>query len=410
MYYAPGNAVAAGLSIEPDGTDGNAGKCEYLCGDANSDGGVNVGDGVYIINFVFKSGPAPDPLEAGDVNGDGNCNVGDAVYLIAYVFNGGPAPEGCPYLIRIVNLQPGSSTVNGTANVFDTALTRVVLWAKTDRWYVQPSVSEPYTIIQGNGVWFNSTYPWDRMVALLVDSGYVPGSIRDYHPAMDPGVISWDEYPEKSVRYINWSDYCWRVKTGDLVGPGPNYFSDDTVNVRIDQEYRLHLKIDYSDGRWYCAEIVLDRPMGYGKYLFKLESRVDSLDYNAIFAGFIYEMINQEFDIEFSQRLAIPFNAQYVAQPWDTPGNIERFQMSNSSLTSHSFEWLPDRIICNSWNGHADAPTPATQIHTWTYTGPDIPSPTDERMIFNLYLFGGDPPVQGVGDEVIVTSFEFTDY
>jgi len=67
----------------------------YICGDANGDGEANVGDAVFLINYTFKGGPAPDPIEAGDANGDGQCNVGDAVYLISYVFKGGPAPV-CP--------------------------------------------------------------------------------------------------------------------------------------------------------------------------------------------------------------------------------------------------------------------------------------------------------------------------
>jgi hypothetical protein len=67
----------------------------YFCGDANSDGQPNVGDAVFLINYVFKGGPAPDLLEAGDANCDGQVNIGDAVYLIAYVFNGGPMPC-CP--------------------------------------------------------------------------------------------------------------------------------------------------------------------------------------------------------------------------------------------------------------------------------------------------------------------------
>jgi hypothetical protein len=67
----------------------------YVCGNANGDGDVNVGDAVFLINYVFKGGPAPDPLEAGDANCDGQVNVGDAVYLISYVFKGGPEPC-CP--------------------------------------------------------------------------------------------------------------------------------------------------------------------------------------------------------------------------------------------------------------------------------------------------------------------------
>jgi hypothetical protein len=67
----------------------------YACGDANADGNANVGDAVFLISYVFKGGPAPDPLESGDANCDGESNVGDAVYLINYVFKGGPEPC-CP--------------------------------------------------------------------------------------------------------------------------------------------------------------------------------------------------------------------------------------------------------------------------------------------------------------------------
>lgn len=86
-------------SYNPDQSDidgnGTGDPCEYICGDANGDGQPNVGDAVFLINYVFKEGDAPDPLKAGDANCDGQTNVGDAVYLIAYVFKGGPAPC-CP--------------------------------------------------------------------------------------------------------------------------------------------------------------------------------------------------------------------------------------------------------------------------------------------------------------------------
>ncbi len=66
----------------------------HKSGDANSDGDVNVGDAVYIIQYIFKSGQSPEPIEAGDANCDGSVNVGDAVYLIRFCFNDG-SPPGC---------------------------------------------------------------------------------------------------------------------------------------------------------------------------------------------------------------------------------------------------------------------------------------------------------------------------
>jgi hypothetical protein len=50
---------------------------------------------VYIINYLFKGGPAPVPVvQAGDANCDGQVSVADVVYLINYLFKGGPVP-GC---------------------------------------------------------------------------------------------------------------------------------------------------------------------------------------------------------------------------------------------------------------------------------------------------------------------------
>jgi len=64
----------------------------FTCGDANGDKKINVGDAVFIISYIFRNGPAPNPLEAADANCDNKINVGDAVYLISYIFRGGPAP------------------------------------------------------------------------------------------------------------------------------------------------------------------------------------------------------------------------------------------------------------------------------------------------------------------------------
>jgi hypothetical protein len=74
---------------------GEADVSGYLLGDANSDGIIDPADVVYLINYLFKDGSAPDPLGAGDANCDSIVDPADVVYLINYLFKEGSAPS-CP--------------------------------------------------------------------------------------------------------------------------------------------------------------------------------------------------------------------------------------------------------------------------------------------------------------------------
>jgi hypothetical protein len=63
-------------------------------GDFNGDAVIDVGDVVSAVNYLYRSGPAPEPLESGDANCDDELNIGDVVFLINYLFRGG-LPPGC---------------------------------------------------------------------------------------------------------------------------------------------------------------------------------------------------------------------------------------------------------------------------------------------------------------------------
>jgi non-lysosomal glucosylceramidase len=67
----------------------------YLCGDSDCDGTVSVSDVVYLINYLFRDGTPPGPLEAGDANCEGIVDSADVIYLIRYLFQHGP-PPCCP--------------------------------------------------------------------------------------------------------------------------------------------------------------------------------------------------------------------------------------------------------------------------------------------------------------------------
>ena len=80
------------------GSRPDIGAMEYdpaILGDTDGDGTVDVADIVYLVSYVFKSGPAPKGTDSGDVNCDRATDVEDIIDLVNYVFKSGPKPE-CP--------------------------------------------------------------------------------------------------------------------------------------------------------------------------------------------------------------------------------------------------------------------------------------------------------------------------
>jgi len=70
--------------------------CPVLMGDVNVSGEVNSSDLIYYVNYIFKSGPEPQPRrESGDVNCTGGLTGGDIIYLVNYMFKGGAPPCAC---------------------------------------------------------------------------------------------------------------------------------------------------------------------------------------------------------------------------------------------------------------------------------------------------------------------------
>lgn len=63
------------------------------CGDADNSGTWTISDAVFLIKYIFTSGPAPVHLSYGDADGSESITISDAVYLINFIFNQGPEPQ-----------------------------------------------------------------------------------------------------------------------------------------------------------------------------------------------------------------------------------------------------------------------------------------------------------------------------
>lgn len=69
---------------------------EYVCG--NIDGSdppeIDVGDLLYLVEYMFNSGPPPEEELTADMNCDGEVDISDLLMMVEWMFNFGP--EICP--------------------------------------------------------------------------------------------------------------------------------------------------------------------------------------------------------------------------------------------------------------------------------------------------------------------------
>ncbi|MGE3164656.1 MAG: hypothetical protein AB7O52_07110 [Planctomycetota bacterium] len=67
-------------------------RIPFVRGDVNRDGGLDIGDVVFSLSYVFGLGSPPQCADAADVNDDGAVDLVDAIFGLALLFSGGPPP------------------------------------------------------------------------------------------------------------------------------------------------------------------------------------------------------------------------------------------------------------------------------------------------------------------------------
>ncbi len=88
------------------------------CGDVDASDRVDISDAVYLVNYIFAGGGAPQDDAAGDLDCSGQFDISDAVLLVNYIFGSGPAPCNGP-LCEIGLLLPGNEDSLAVSVLYD---------------------------------------------------------------------------------------------------------------------------------------------------------------------------------------------------------------------------------------------------------------------------------------------------
>jgi hypothetical protein len=211
------------------------------------------------------------------------------------------------------------------------------------------------------------------------------------------------------VGSLKFSGYDWGVRTiaSDKGGTNNLY---EPENAWTDASGALHMQIKRKSGRWSCAEIFLNRVLGYGTYSVTVAD-TSHLEPASVFSMFTFEEWGgeqhyREMDIEVSRwgDAANKNNAQYVIQPFFIPGNLFAFAAPSGTLT-YVMRWESGHANFTTFRGRStDAGAQVVSEHEFS-SGIPTPGEAKPRLIF--YVVASDKNPLQKPSEVVIEKFEY---
>jgi hypothetical protein len=292
---------------------------------------------------------------------------------------------------------------------------QIVIYAHSGQWWVQPWPDHPFTPIKADSTWSTETHLGFEYAALLVEPDYHPLPTMDVAPTQGgsvalvtivKGVGTPQFAPTGSLKF---SGYDWGVRmiANDKGGTNNLY---DPENAWTDASGALHMQIKKKSDRWSCAEIFLNRSLGYGTYSVRVRD-TSHLEPAAAFSMFIFdewasEQHFREMDVEVGGRgnAAHKNNAQYVIQPFYIPGNLFAFAAPSGTLM-YALRWESGHATFKTFRGRsAGAGAQLVSEHEFT-SGIPVPGKAIPRLIF--YVVASDKNPMQKPSEVVVEKFEY---
>jgi hypothetical protein len=292
---------------------------------------------------------------------------------------------------------------------------QIVIYAHSGQWWVQPWPDHPFISIKADSTWSTETHLGFEYAALLVEPDYHPLPMTDVTPTQGgsvalvtivKGVGTPQFAPTGSLKF---SGYDWGVRmiASDKGGTNNLY---DPENAWTDASGALHMQIKKKSGSWSCAEIFLNRSLGYGTYSVTVRD-TSHLEPAAVFSMFTFdewasEERFREIDVEVGGRgdAAGKNNARYVIQPLYIPGNLFPFTAPSGTLT-YVLRWESGHATFKTFRGRSSGGgAQLVSEHEFT-SGTPVPGKAILRLVF--YVVASDKNPMRKPSEVVVEKFEY---
>jgi hypothetical protein len=288
---------------------------------------------------------------------------------------------------------------------------RLVLYARSSVWWVQPSANMPFTEIRGDSTFSAKTHLGTEYAALLVSPDHQPPATLENLPREGGSVarllvVPGDPKAKPPRHTLQFGGYEWTVRAAPSDRGGPNQF--DPSNAWTDSEGALHLRIAGQPGKWTCAELSLTKSFGYGLYTFTVDD-ISTLDPAARFAIFTWDgpavaQYGREMSINIGRYGDRPEdNARYVVQPSDIAANRSMFYAPPGLLT-HQLRWEPERATFRTYRGARAGEGKPIAEHTFSK---GVPGMGNETIRISLFVFQRNPTPMQKPAEVVVRRFTF---
>jgi hypothetical protein len=292
---------------------------------------------------------------------------------------------------------------------------QIVIYVHSGQWWVQPEPDRPFIPIKADSTWSTETHLGFEYAALLVDSDYHPLPTMDVAPTQGgsialvtivKGVGTPQFAPHGSLKF---SGYDWDVRmTESDKGGMSNLY--DAENAWTDASGALHMQIKKKSGRWSCAEIWLNRSLGYGTYSVTVRD-TSHLEPAANFSMFTFdewgsEQHFREMDVEVGGPgdAANKNNARYVIQPLYMAGNLFAFAAPSGTLT-YVLRWEPGHASFKTFRGSSvGGGAQLVSEHEFTSA---IPAPGKAIIRLIFYAVASEKNPMQKPSEVVVEKFEY---